>query len=125
MRDSERRIRRYRLGRYGSDGFPALRKLRWVWLGVIAWAVWAGLLSEHSVFRLWRMEHENQRMRAERAEVRAELQQLDRERTDAELARERTERLLRERAGMARENELVYRVRNESPDTLERRTRER
>lgn len=120
MRDIERRIRRYRLGRYGADGAPVLRRLRWIWLVALAWVVWAGLLSEHSFFRLWRMERENQRMGAERVQVRAEIQQLDRERNDAELKRERTERLLRERAGMARPGEIVYRIRDDSADTLAR-----
>ena len=125
MRDIESRIRRYRLGRYGAEGHPVLRRLRWIWLAALAWVVWAGLLSEHSFFRLWRMERENARMRAEYVQVRSEMQQLDRERTNTDLKRERTERLLRERAGMARPNEIVYRIRAESTDSLARRTNER
>ncbi len=125
MRDIERRISRYQLGRYGAEGIPVLRRLRWIWLVALAWVVWAGLLSEHSFFRLWRMERENARMRAEHVQVRADIQQLDRERTDADLKRERTERLLRERAGMARPDEIVYRIRTESSDTLTRGMNER
>jgi cell division protein FtsB len=64
------------------------------------------------------MERENERMKHEVDRVQAEIGQLDRERTDATLKRERTERLLRERAGMARPGEIVYRVRGESVDSL-------
>jgi cell division protein FtsB len=116
--DIERRIQRYRLSRFGPHTQPLRRRLRWVWMAALAWIVWAGLLSEHSFFRLWRMERENARMQEELDQVEAEIKRLGQERTNADLKRERAERLLRERAGMARPGEIVYRIRGERIDSL-------
>ena len=123
MRDIERRIQRYQLSRFGPKTPPLRRRLRWVWLVALAWIAWAGLLSEHSFFRLWRMEHENARMEKELARVQAEIQRLNQERTNVDLKRERSERLLRERAGMARKGEIIYRIREDAPDSLTRTER--
>jgi len=118
MRDIGRRIERYRLSRYAHPGDAVRAKLHWLWVVALGWVVWAGLLSEHSFYRLWRMSRENARMEAEVSRTIAEIEAVERERTDPDAKRQRIEEALRVR--MAREDEIVYRIRNTPKDSLPR-----
>ncbi len=108
MSDIGNRIRRYRLSRYAAPRDPVRRRLRWFWLLALLWLAWAGLLSNHSAYRLWRLGAEQHRTQLEIEKARMDF---------AAVERERAERMLRAN-GMARPGEVVYRVRDGAPDTL-------
>ena len=38
----------------------ALRlRLPWMWIVLVAWVAWAAFLSDHSLFRIWKLQREN------------------------------------------------------------------
>jgi cell division protein FtsB len=118
MKDISRRLSRYRLSRYGSheDWF---RRLRWLFVGVAVWVLWAGLLSDHSFYRLWRLEKEQQRTVETLERTRHAARELSTEITDPKMKRDRTEAQARKQ-GMARPGEIVYRISDSPVDSLKR-----
>jgi len=120
MRDIGTRIQRYRLSRYGSGTVPLRRRLRWAWPLAAVWMVYIGLLSDHSLFRIWRLSAENIRMRVALDETRGELERLERQIHDPKARRDWAERTLRERNWWARPGEIIYRVPGEGADSLSR-----
>ena len=122
MRDIGRRIERYRLSRYAPPESPIRRRIRWVWVGLGAWLLWAGVVSDHSFYQLWRIEREQRSAQRELAEVRAQIEMLEREARDPKAREERAERILREKSGMARRGEIVYRIRETGSDSLRAET---
>ncbi len=119
MRDIGKHIQRYRLSRYASPATsagPVRSKLHWLWMVAALWIAWAGLLSDHSFYRLWRMSAENTRMDAEILRLQAEIRDIEAEGKDPHAQRERIEALLRVR--MAREDEIVYRIRDTPRESL-------
>ena len=94
MRDIGARINRYRLSRYAPPEDRLRRRLRWAWVVFALWAVWVGLLSEHSFLRLWSLGREDTK---NRTEVGAQRRR-----------RLAAEDYLRRNAQMARKNEIVY-----------------
>jgi cell division protein FtsB len=121
VRDIGRRIQRYRLGRYAAPEDRLRRNLRWVWVGVALWVVWVGFLSDHSLWRLWRLRAETASSRTRLERTQAEIARLEAESHDPRARRERAERVMRERNGMAKPGEIIYRIDGEPPDTLVRR----
>lgn len=119
MRDIGRRIQRYRLTRYAPPESALRRRIRWVWVGLGAWLLWAGVVSDHSFYQLWRIERENRAARRQLEEVRAQIQALERESRDPRAREERAERILREKNGMARRGEIIYRIHEPGPDSLQ------
>ncbi len=111
MRDIGNRLRRYRLSRYAPPTDPLRRGLRWGWVAIALWLIWIGVLSDHSLWRIWSLSRENARAERELSATRAEVERLDRELTDPRTQRELAERALREKTGMARPGEIVYRIR--------------
>jgi cell division protein FtsB len=121
MRDIGTRLSRHRLSRYAPPADPLQRKLRWGWVALSLWLVWIGLLSDHSLWRIWRLGQENARAEQQLERTRAEAERLDRELNNPATQRELAERTGREKMGMARPGELVYRIReNAKVDTLGR-----
>ena len=120
MRDVTRRIQRYRLGRYGRNEPGLLRRWPWVWVLFGLWAVWAFVLSDHSLWRILRLRSENERSVNEVANVREEISRLEQAASDPRQSRQRAERWLREQGGMARPGEIIYRIQDGAPDTLPR-----
>jgi cell division protein FtsB len=118
MRDIGRRIRRYRLSRYAPPESPIRRRIHWIWVGLGAWLLWAGVVSDHSFYQLWRIERENRSARRQLDEVKAQIQALERESNDPRAREERAERILREKDGMARRGEIIYRIHEPVPDSL-------
>ena len=60
MRDIGSKILRYRLSRYASPDDPWRRRIvRLVIPALLLWVVYAGVLSEHSWWRLWRLHREH------------------------------------------------------------------
>ncbi|TMQ65317.1 MAG: septum formation initiator family protein [Candidatus Eisenbacteria bacterium] len=120
MRDIGTRIQRYRLSRYGPADDSWRRRLRWAWPLIGLWLLYAGLLSEHSWFRLWRLSAENERLRADLETTRAQIGTLDGRLTDPRQRQRWGERTLRERDGMARKGEIIYRYQGGAADSAER-----
>jgi cell division protein FtsB len=118
MRDIGRRIQRYRLSRYGNANNPLTQRLRWVWLVAAAWLAWVGVLSDHSFFRIWKLERERAQTRQELEEASDARQRMSAELKDPEARRERAEDVLRTEHGMARPGEIIYRVRPVPADSL-------
>ncbi len=118
MRDIGQRIQRYRLARYA----PARRRIPLTWAGVAlgAWALWAGLVSNHSFYHLWRLERAGAIERADLEQVRGQLKQLDRQTRDPRVRLADAERHLREDAGWSRPNEIIYRIDDGGPGDSKR-----
>ncbi len=112
MSDIHRRLQRHRLSRYG--GSSGAFRWPWVWAALGLWLVWASFLSDHSFYHLWRIERESARERADLQRLSASLQQTQRQTRDRQAQLEAAEQVLREQDGMARPNEIIYRV--EDPD---------
>ncbi len=110
MRDIGTRIQRYRLSRYAEPERPFRRSLRWLWLAGALWLVWAGFVSEHNFVRLGRLARERERSTAELRRIRNEVTALDARLRDPAAQRDLAEHALREKAGMARRDEIVYRL---------------
>jgi cell division protein FtsB len=109
MRDISHRLARRR-SRFAAPEDPVRRRLRWAWLAVALWLVWIGLLSEHSLWRFARLGSDNARATGELTRTREKVARLEAERGDPERMRERGEKTLRERGGMARKGEIIYQI---------------
>lgn len=121
MGNIDSRLRRYRLSRYAPPADPLRKGLRWGWIALALWLVWIGLLSDHSLWRIWRLGHDNARAEKELTQTRAEVARLDAELNNPATQRELAERALRERTGMARPGEIIYRIKlGAMADTLGR-----
>lgn len=118
MRDIGSRIQRYRLSRYAHAAGGRRLRLHWLWILALGWIAWAGLLSEHSFYRIWRLSAETERTQHAIEDARAQTAALEAEHDDPELRRERIEKVLRQR--MARPDEIVYKVLNTPIDSLPR-----
>jgi cell division protein FtsB len=120
MRDIGQRINRYRLSRYAAPEDRVLRRLRWFWLiGAVA-VLWIALVGDHSLWRIWTLSRENAKVQRQLAAAHAELGRLDDQVRSPEASRELAEKELREKNGMARPGEIIYRIRGESADSLAR-----
>jgi cell division protein FtsB len=118
MRDIGTRIRRYRLSRYGSGDGRGVRRVRWLLPLLLVWLVYAGLLGEHSWFRIWRLEQESDQVRTDLGRTRAGIDSLEHRLNDPGASRAMGERVLRERSGFAGKDELIYRIPPASSDSL-------
>lgn len=119
MRDIGRRIQRYRLSRYGNPVDPFTRRLRWIWLVALAWLGWIGVVSDHSFYRIWRLEHEREQVGALLVQAQTARMRMDAELKDPAARSEREEELLRIVHGMAKPDEIIYRMRQVPADSLE------
>ncbi len=120
MRDIGRRIQRYRLSRYRPlpSGIP--RPPRWVWLVAAAWLIYIGLLSDRSLYRIWRMGQENSRAEKRLHDAESEISRLDREAKDPHARQDEAEQALR-REGFAKRGEIIYRIQPGGVDTTGRK----
>ena len=117
MRDIGRRIQRYRLSRYGAPQGPLPRPPRWVWIAAALWLAWVGFLSEHSLYRIWRMGAENARAQSDLDGTRREMERLDQDARDPKARLRDAERALRH-DGFARPGEIIYRIEGARSDSL-------
>jgi cell division protein FtsB len=120
MQDIGNRIRRYRLSRYAAPSDPVRRRLRWILPALLTWLLWTGFISDHSFYRLWQLERENARAQVEQRRVGEETRRLEVELKNPEALRNLAERTLREKDGMAKPGEIVYRIKGAAADTLGR-----
>ena len=116
MNDIGRRIRRYRLTRYAvpTGGFP--RPPRLIWIALALWLAWVGFVSDHSLYRIWRVGAESARTRQQLAEARSEVARLDADARDPVQRSRQVEGALR-KDGFARQGEIIYRIQPGRPDT--------
>lgn len=119
MRDIGRRIQRYRLSRYRAPQGGLPRPPRWVWIAAALWLAWVGLVSEHSLYRIWRLSAENARSQRELEEARREIAPLDQRARDPKSRLRDAERALRHE-GFARPGEIIYRIEGDRSDSLAR-----
>ena len=120
MRDISKRLNRYRLSRYAAPVDAVRRRLRWAWVLGGLWLLWIGLISDHSLLRIWKLGRENARATRELGQVRSEIARLDADARNPKASRDLAEHALREHSGMARPGEIVYRIQSTAPDTLGR-----
>jgi cell division protein FtsB len=118
MRDISRRLKRYRLSRYALPDDPVRRHFKWIWLLPFAWIAWAGVISDHSLYRIWRLDQESKQSAARLAETQGERERLESEHRDPEAQKQNAERLLRVKNGMARPTEIIYQIRDVPADSL-------
>ena len=116
MSDIGSRIGRYRLSRYAPPIDRLRRRMRWAWVAGALWLMWITFGGDHSLWRIFRLERENARAKSELAATRAEIDRLDQQIHDPKVGRELAEKTLREKNGMARPGEIVYRIRPGAPD---------
>jgi cell division protein FtsB len=119
MRDISGRLQRHRLRRYAAPEDPMRLRIHWAWWGLLAWLLWVCLLSDHSFYRLWQLRQENVRTRSELDRVTQQVRTLDADLRDPRTQRGRAERALREKSGMARPGEIIYRI-QPARDSLDR-----
>jgi len=120
MRDISRRLKRYRLSRYATPDHPVRRHLHWVWLAGLAWLAWAGFISDHSMFRIWRLEQDAHETQKELVAATRAREQLEEDSRDPEAQRLHAERELRVKNGMAAPGEIIYQIREVPADSLGR-----
>ena len=120
MGDFTRRIQRYRLGRYAAPESPIRRRLPWVWVALGLWLAWIGVISDHSLWRIWRLSAESRRAAEDLVKAREETARLEKESADPRSSRQRAERWLREQGGMAQPGEIIYRIQETVADTVPR-----
>lgn len=120
MRDISRRLKRYRLSRYALPDHPVRRHIRWVWVALFAWIAWAGFISDHSMYRIWRLEQESKRTSEALVAASRERERMEEEGQDPEARRLHAERELREKNGMAVPGEIIYQIREVPADSLGR-----
>ena len=123
MRDIGQKIQRYRLTRFGPRNAPLLRRLAWVWPILGIWGVYVLFFGEHSLLRIWRLSQENHRMRAELVSTQKELDRLEGRMNDPRVMRDDGEHLLRERSGFAKPGEIIYRIPETKPDSVDNERR--
>lgn len=110
MRDISGRLNRHRLSRYAPPDDPLRRRMHWAWWGLVAWLLWVCVISDHGFYRLWQLRHENQRTHSDLVLTQNEMRTLDAELKDPRALKGLAERVLREKNGMARPGEIVYRI---------------
>lgn len=91
---------------------PLRRRIGWVVLGVLAWAIYAGVISDHSFLRIARLRAELGASQRELQRVQTDGAELESRLSDPGSRRAHSEAVLREQHGMARPGEIVYRFRD-------------
>jgi cell division protein FtsB len=93
--------------------------LRWVLLAVSVWLLYAAVLSDHSLWRILRLRQDLSASEAEVLRVKAETRKLEARLDDPHARAAHAEEVLR-RQGLARPNEIIYRLGDPPADSLAR-----
>lgn len=86
-------------------------KRRWLWIGLGAWALWAGVISDQSVWRIAQLKHDLATAKSETQRIQLETQALDARVADPRAKKAHAEAVQR-RNGWAMPGEIIYRFRN-------------
>lgn len=89
------------------------RSRRWLWPLAGLWLLYVGVLSDHSLWRLWQVGHAASTTAVAVQRTQAEAVRVDRQLHDPDERRDLAEQVLREEHGLARPGEQVYRVEGE------------
>ncbi len=81
-------------------------RARWIWLLAIAWLLWAGVISDHSWWRIARLRHDLASTQSDLARVHREASALDARVNDPAERERHAEEALRARHGAARRDHL-------------------
>jgi cell division protein FtsB len=85
-------------------------------VAIAAWALYEGLISQHSAINLVKFEHEREGLRQELADAQAKRDELRRKIDLIEHDDFTIEKLAREKMGLVREGEILYRY-EDPPET--------
>jgi cell division protein FtsB len=85
-----------------------------------AWLCYAGFISDHSFYRIWRLEQESERSTTDLVSARGERERKEEENRDPAARRQHAEELLRVKNGMARPGEIIYQIREVPAESLGR-----
>jgi hypothetical protein len=118
VRDIGVRLARQKLLRYRTPEPTGRRWRRLLWLGVAAWAVYAFLLSDHSVRKLLNLRSERERLKVELTRSQKELKRTEKRVPSAKPTPEEAAGQLYERHGYAREGEFIYVIGEDSTANL-------
>lgn len=91
--------------------------MRWVMLAASVWLLYAAVLSDHSWWRILRLRQQLAESEAETARVKGETAKLEARLDDRQGRAEHAEEVLRGQ-GMARPNEIIYRLGDPPADSL-------
>lgn len=100
----------------GAGGRPWLR---WALLAVSIWLLYTAALSDHSLWRVLRLRQQLSESEAEIQRVKAETAGLEARLDDPKVRAQHAEEVLRGQ-GMARPNEIIYRLGDAPGDSLAR-----
>jgi len=120
---AEKDITRRVLGRpmqspYLPGGGVPSRRLWW-WIAGIVWLAWISVISDHSLWRIFRLKQELRAANREIAQIESETRKLDEKMSDPRARAEHSEEILRKQ-GMARPGEIVYRLGGGDADSSRR-----
>ena len=93
--------------------------LRWAIVAGSAWLLYAAVLSDHSLWRIMRLRQELVEAAADTKHVQAETRRLEARLDDPRVRAEHAEEVLR-RQGLARPNEIIYRLDASDADSTAR-----
>ncbi len=93
--------------------------LRWALLAVSVWLLYTAVLSDHSLWRIARLRQELAETETEVQRVKAETRKLEARLDDPRARAEHAEEVLRSQ-GLARPNEIIYRLGDPPADSLSR-----
>jgi cell division protein FtsB len=114
VKDVGVRIARQKLLRYRQPEPAARRWRRVLVIGLAAWAVWALLVSDHSVARLLRLKTERDRLAGELVKAKRAQAEAEKRVPSDKPTLDEAERLLRERHTFARDGEVIYIIGDDS-----------
>ncbi len=110
-KDITARVMRRPLRSPYMPGHDRSNRRRWIWIGVAAWMLWVGVLSDHSLWRIAQLKRELAEARSETQVIQRKTQTLDDSRSDPRAKQDHAEAVQR-RNGWAVPGEIVYRFRN-------------
>ena len=84
---------------------------RWFWLIAGVWLAWVLVISEHSVWRIYRLRHEIAQAEADGRRLKGDTARLRAQLSDPEAKRFRAEEIARTQHGWAAPGEIVYKFR--------------
>ncbi|MEO5987600.1 MAG: hypothetical protein ABIU54_02215 [Candidatus Eisenbacteria bacterium] len=92
-------------------GHSRSNKRRWFWILIGAWALWAVVMSDQSLWRIAQLKRDLASAKSETQRIQLETQALD-ERSASPRAKQEHAEALQRRNGWAMPGEIIYRFRN-------------
>ena len=109
-KDITARIMRRPLRSPYMAGHAHSNKRRWILIGLGVWALWVGLISDHSLWRIAQLKNDLTSAKSETERIQRDTQKLDERVADPRAKQEHAEAVQR-RNGWAMPGEIVYRFR--------------